>query len=88
MICIDEVCDKNVAIHITTRVFLHTVHGSDLPPSLGHMGACPLLTERRRGHERPAILFLTGKGLSVSPSFLKLDGKLLFMNTASWISGW
>lgn len=42
----------------------------------GQVGTLPSLTGALRGHARPNIRFLTGRGLSVSPSVLKLDGNL------------
>jgi len=56
-----------------------TVHGGESCKlvSCGQVGTIPALTGALRGQARPNILFLTGKGFSVSPNFRKLDGNLI-----------
>lgn len=55
--------------------------------SCGHKGMIPSSTGARKGQARPNILFLTARGLSVTPSCLKLSGmRLLFSFATSFNS--
>lgn len=61
-----------------SKVVLLTVHGTFSSfRSCGQLGTYPSFTGALKGQARPNILFLTGKGLSVSPNLLKLIGNLV-----------
>lgn len=55
----------------------------------GQVGTIPSLTGALRGQARPYILFLTGRGRSVPPNVLKLDGNfrltvLCLLESGEW----